>query len=389
MKDMNLSASVRYIGAQDDDLDLFESQYPVPNGMTYNSYLILDEKVAVFDTADQRKTDEWMENLTRELAGRTPDYLIVQHMEPDHSAGILEIAEAYPEMKIVGNAKTFPMMTAFLGTDLSGRAVIVKEGDTLELGAHTLQFIMAPMIHWPEVMMTYERSEKILFSADAFGTFGTIEKQEDDWACEARRYYFNIVGKYGAQVQGLLKKAAALEIEKIAPLHGPVLTEDLGFYIGKYQVWSSYEPEDPGVTIACAGVHGNTLAAAKMLGEMLQARGVKVKLFDLTRDDMSEVMEDAFRYDRLVLAATTYDGELFPVMHDFLYHLKMKNYRNRTVGVIENGSWAPQAGKKMLEGLAALKDVTVLEPVVTVKSALSPESEEQLAHLAEALAAEK
>ena len=389
MKDMNLSASVRYIGAQDDDLDLFESQYPVPNGMTYNSYLILDEKVAVFDTADQRKTDEWMENLTRELAGRTPDYLIVQHMEPDHSAGILEIAEAYPEMKIVGNAKTFPMMTAFLGTDLSGRAVIVKEGDTLELGAHTLQFIMAPMIHWPEVMMTYERSEKILFSADAFGTFGTIEKQEDDWACEARRYYFNIVGKYGAQVQGLLKKAAALEIEKIAPLHGPVLTEDLGFYIGKYQVWSSYEPEDPGVTIACAGVHGNTLAAAKMLGEMLQARGVKVKLFDLTRDDMSEAMEDAFRYDRLVLAATTYDGELFPVMHDFLYHLKMKNYRNRTVGVIENGSWAPQAGKKMLEGLAALKDVTVLEPVVTVKSALSPESEEQLAHLAEALAAEK
>ncbi|MBQ5950833.1 MAG: FprA family A-type flavoprotein [Lachnospiraceae bacterium] len=382
---MDISEDILYIGAQDEDLDLFESQYPVPNGMTYNSYVILDEKVAVTDTADARKLDEWMENLEEALSGRTPDYLIIHHMEPDHSAGILMMAEKYPELKIVGNAKTFPMITAFLGEDLAGRGIVVKEGEELSLGRHTLTFVMAPMIHWPEVMFSYEKTEQVLFSADAFGSFGTIEKQEEDWYCEGRRYYFNIVGKYGAQVQAALKKLSALPVRAIAPLHGPVHFEPAPV-IERYGVWSRYEPEDRGVTICCAGVHGNTLEAARMLGEMLTAEGIKVKLFDLTRDDMSEAMEDCFRYDRLVLAATTYDGDLFPVMHDLIYHLKMKNYQNRTVGIIENGSWAPQSGKKMREGLEGLKNITVLEPVVTLKSAVSAQSQAQLEALAAALA---
>ncbi|MDO4944964.1 MAG: FprA family A-type flavoprotein [Ruminococcus sp.] len=384
MADVKISDSIIYIGADDKDIDLFESQYAVPNGVSYNSYVILDEKVCVMDTADNRVTDKWFANLEKALNGRTVDYLVVQHMEPDHAGNIARLAEKYPEMKIVGNAKTFPMMKQFFSIDgIDGRAVTVKEGDTLCLGSHTLTFIMAPMVHWPEVMVTYEASEKVLFSADGFGKFGTLDTDED-WACEARRYYFNIVGKYGVQVQALLKKASALDIKMILPLHGPILKENLGYYIGLYSTWSSYQPEDKGVLVAYASIHGNTGKAAHKLGEMLTAKGAeKVVISDLSREDMSEVIEDAFRYDRMVLMASSYDAGVFPVMEDFLSHLKSKNYQNRKVGIVENGSWAPTAGKVMKSYVEGFKNITLAEPVVTIRSTLNEVSEKALEELAD------
>ena len=385
MKDTFISQQIRYIGADDKDLDLFESQYIIPNGVAYNSYLILDDKITVMDTVDVRKTDEWLQNLERELDGRTPDYLVISHMEPDHGASMKILADKYPNMQLVGNAKTFPMIHQFFDFDLSGRTVTVKEGDTLSLGSHTLHFVMAPMVHWPEVMVTYESTEKILFSADGFGKFGALDAEED-WACEARRYYFNIVGKYGAQVQALLKKAAALDIQMICPLHGPILKENLDYYIGKYNTWSSYEPEDKGILLAYASIHGNTRKAALQLADMLREAGAeKVAVTDLARDDMAEAVEDAFRYDRMVLACATYDAGLFPCMEDFLSHLKAKNYQKRTVGLIENGSWGPMAAKKMREMLEGMKDVTVLEPTVTIKSVMKSENEAGMQALADAL----
>ena len=382
MADIKISDSIIYVGASDRTLDLFESQYVVPNGMAYNSYVILDDKVAVMDTVDNRVADKWFENLDKALNGRTIDYLIVQHMEPDHSGNIQKLAERYPDMKIVGNAKTFVMMSQFFDYDFSNRQVIVKEGDTLELGSHTLQFIMAPMVHWPEVMVTYESSEKILFAADGFGKFGAMDAEED-WACEARRYYFNIVGKYGAQVQALLKKAAGLDIEMILPLHGPILKENLGYYIGKYDVWSSYQPEDKGVLVAYASIHGNTASAAEKLGEMLRAKGVeKVVVSDLSREDMAEVIEDAFRYDRMVVMAASYDGGVFPVMQDFLLHLQAKNYQKRVIGIVQNGTWAPTAGKVMKGIIDTFKDIEPAGDIVTIKSTLKPDSEAALEELA-------
>ncbi len=388
MGDVKISDSVIYIGADDRDIDLFESQYKVPNGISYNSYLIVDEKIAVMDTADNRVSDIWFGKLEKALGGRNPDYLIVQHMEPDHSGNIQKLAEKYPEMKLVGNAKTFAMMKQFFTINgLDERCVTVKEGDTLSLGSHTLQFIMAPMVHWPEVMVTYEQSEKLLFSADGFGKFGALDEAED-WSCEARRYYFNIVGKYGAQVQALLKKAAAIDINMILPLHGPVLKENLGYYIDKYNVWSSYEPEDKGVLIAYASIHGHTAAAAEKLAQLLNDRGAeKVVVSDLSRTDMSEVIEDAFRYDRMVLMAASYDGGVFPVMEDFLLHLKSKLYQNRKIGIVENGSWGPTAGRVMKSYAEGYKNVTIAEPVVTIRSALNDTSENALAQLADAMTA--
>ncbi len=381
----NITDSVIYVGCDDTTIDLFESQYVVPNGISYNSYLIMDEKVCLMDTVDKRASEEWLENVKTALGGRAVDYLVVQHMEPDHAANIQRIAEIYPEMKIVGNAKTFAMYDQFFTLDISDRAVTVKEGDTLELGAHTLTFVMAPMVHWPEVMVSYEFNEKTLFSADGFGKFGALSVDED-WACEARRYYFNIVGKYGAQVQALLKKAAALDIQTICPLHGPVLTENLGYYIDKYNTWSSYEPEDKGIFIAYASIHGNTAAAAKQFKELLESKGApKVTIADLSRSDMAEAVEDAFRYDRVVLACATYDGGLFPVMEDFLSHLKAKNYQKRTVGLIENGTWAPMAAKLMKSSLESMKNITILEPTVTIKSSLKGEIPEAMQQLADAL----
>lgn len=385
MKDVKISDSVIYIGADDKNIDLFESQYVVPNGMAYNSYVILDEKVAVMDTVDNRVTDVWFENLDKALDGRSVDYLVVQHMEPDHSSNIQKLAEKYPDMKIVGNAKTFVMMSQFFDFDFSERMINVKEGDTLSLGSHTLQFIMAPMIHWPEVMVTYEQSEKLLFSADGFGKFGTLDTDED-WACEARRYYFNIVGKYGMQVQGLLKKAAGLDIKMILPLHGPLLKENLGYYVDKYNTWSSYEPEDKGVLVAYASIHGNTAKAAEKLGEMLAAKGAeKVIVSDLSREDMAEVIEDAFRYDRLVVASASYDGGVFPVMEDFLNHLKSKGYQNRTIAIVENGSWAPTAGRTMKAIIETYKNINLIDGIVTIKSTLKPDSEKALEELADKL----
>ncbi len=387
MQDITISDSILYIGANDRTIDLFESQYVVPNGVSYNSYLIMDEKIAIMDTVDTRATDEWLANLEHALNGRTPDYLIVSHLEPDHAANIQKIAEKYPAMQIVGNPKTFSMLPQFFTLDLSRRSVTVKEGDSLNLGQHTLSFYMAPMVHWPEVMVTYESSEKVLFSADGFGKFGALDADED-WDCEARRYYFNIVGKYGAQVQALLKKAAGLDIAVICPLHGPILKENLGYYLEKYQIWSSYQPEDPGILVACASIHGNTKKAAQKLAKMLEAKGApKVAFMDLTRDDMAEAVEDAFRYDRLVVAGCTYDGGLFPCMEDFLSHLKAKNFQNRTVGIVENGSWAPMAGKHMKAAFESMKNITLLEPVVTIKSTLNDASRAQLEALADALLA--
>lgn len=384
MSKVAISDAVRYIGCDDRELDLFESQYVVPEGVSYNSYLILDEKVAIMDTVDRRVSEEWLANLEAELAGRAPDYLVVSHLEPDHAANVQRVCDKYPGLKLVANAKALAMLSQFFDIDLTGRTLEVKEGDTLSLGAHELTFVMAPMVHWPEVMVEYEKKEKILFSADGFGKFGALDAEED-WDCEARRYYFNIVGKYGAMVQALLKKARALDIAVICPLHGPVLKENLGHYLEKYDTWSDYRPEDEGVTIAYASIYGNTKEAALKLGELLEAKGTKVSCFDLSRDDVAEAVEDAFRYDRLVLAAPTYDGGLFPAMEDFLYHLKMKNYQKRTIAIIENGSWAPLAGKLMRAYAEGFKDCTVVEPQVTIRSAVKAADVRQLEALAAAL----
>ena len=385
MYDMKISDSVVYIGVNDKTIDLFESQYKVPNGVSYNSYVILDEKVAVMDTVDKRATEQWMENLSQALNGRSVDYLVVSHLEPDHASNVQKLAELYPDMKIVGNAKIFSMLPQFFSMDLSDRSVVVKEGDTLSLGSHTLQFFMAPMVHWPEVMVEYEQSEKILFSADGFGKFGALDVEED-WTDEARRYFINIVGKYGTQVQNLLKKAATLDIQTICPLHGPVLKENLGYYIEKYLTWSSYEPEEEGVVIAYASIHGNTAKAAEKMAEILKEKGAKaVCCFDLARDDMAEAVAEAFRYDKLVIMSPTYDGAFSPCMEDFLYHLKVKTYKKRTVGIVENGSWAPMAGKLMKAYLEAMKDVQICEPVVSIKSVMKEADEKNLETLAEAL----
>ena len=385
MKDVTITDSILYVGVDDKTIDLFESQYEVPNGISYNSYVILDEKVALMDTVDSRATEEWLDNLDKALDGRSVDYLVVSHMEPDHAGNIKNLIDRYPDMQIVGNAKTFAMIPQFFDVDITEKSVTVKEGDTLSLGKHTLQFFMAPMVHWPEVMVAYEQSEKILFSADGFGKFGALDTDEA-WTCEARRYYFNIVGKYGAQVQALLKKAATLDIQMICPLHGPILKEDLGYYIGKYDIWSKYEPEDEGVFIAYASIHGNTAKAAKKLAEMLEEKGAKrVAIADLARDDMAEAVEDAFRHDKLVLASSTYDGGLFPCMEDFLSHLKAKNFQKRTVALMENGTWAPMAAKKMREYLEGMKEINICEPVVTIKSAMKEETLKVMDELAEKL----
>lgn len=379
-----LSDSIMYIGVNDHDIELFEGQYIVPNGMAYNSYLIKDESVAIMDTVDAHKADEWMSKLKNALDGATPDYLVVSHMEPDHASCIPMLVEKYPEIKIVGNAGTFRMMSNFFEIDYSKNYFEVKEGDTLELGEHTLQFFMAPMVHWPEVMVTYEKTEKVLFSADAFGKFGALDREEA-WTCEARRYYFNIVGKFGVQVQALLHKASQLDIEIICPLHGPQLNENLEFYINKYDTWSKYQAEDKGVLIAYASVYGNTEIAAQKLYEMLDSQGVKVAITNLVADDTAEALEDAFRYDRIVFAAPTYNMSVFPAMEDFLHHLKTKNFQNRTVALVENGSWAPAAAKCMKEILSSMKDITILDQVVTIKSAVKNSDLEALQALADTL----
>ncbi|HAK58683.1 MAG TPA: flavodoxin [Lachnospiraceae bacterium] len=384
-KEIKVTDSIRYIGVNDYDLDLFESQYIVPNGMAYNSYLILDDKTAIMDTVDARKTDEWMIKLESELGDRKPDYLIVQHLEPDHSGSIEAVVEKYPDMTIVTSTKSAGMFGQFTDKDYSGRIQSVGEGDKLELGSHTLNFVMAPMVHWPEVMVTYESSEKILFAADAFGKFGTLDTDED-WACEARRYYFNIVGKYGAQAQALLKKAAALDIEKICSLHGPILPdqEELSYYIDKYQTWSTYQAEDDGVFVAYTSIHGNTGAAAKKLGEILEKKGAKkVVVTDLAREDIAEAVEDAFRYDKLVVASATYDGGLFPTMENFLYRLGHKNFQNKKVAFMENGSWAPVAAKKMREKFESMKNITLCDNVVTIKSKMKESNLAQMEALAD------
>lgn len=389
MNRVEISENIKYIGVNDQAIDLFESQYIVENGMSYNSYLILDEKIAIMDTVDQRATKVWLSNLENALSGREPDYLIVSHMEPDHAGNIGTVVEKYPNMKLVGNAKTFQFLSQFFDLDVSEKQIVVKEGEELSLGTHTLQFIMAPMVHWPEVMVTYEKTEKILFSADGFGKFGTLDTDED-WACEARRYYFNIVGKYGVQVQALLKKAANLDIQMICPLHGPILKENLEYYIGKYQVWSSYEPEDKGILIAYASIHGNTKKAAEQIGTMLEEMGAeKVVVSDLSREDMAEVIEDAFRYDRMILAAATYDGGVFPVMEDFLNHLKAKGFQKRKVGLMENGTWAPMAAKKMQTALEEMKDITICENQVSIKSTVNDTSLAAMKALAEEMISSK
>ena len=383
----NFSENIKYIGVDDRDIDLFEGQYVVPEGMAYNSYVIIDEKIAVTDTVDAHKVSEWLANLESALAGRKPDYLVIHHLEPDHAGGIADFVAKYPETTLVASAKAFALLPQFMTLPASTKTQAVKEGDTLALGAHTLQFIGAPMVHWPEVLFSYEQSEKVLFAADAFGKFGVYDADPDDWACEARRYYFNIVGKYGNQVQAVLKKAAALDIKTICPLHGPVLAENLGYYIDKYNTWSSYTPEDKGVLIAFGTMHGNTAKAAEVLKQKLTAAGVeKVVVSDLVRDDMAEVIEDAFRYDRMVIMAPTYDAGLFPAMEDFLNHLKAKNYCNRKVGIVENGTWAPMAAKKMAEIVSTFKNVTLAETVVTIKSALNADSEAVLDKLVAELA---
>ena len=383
---VTISDSVKYIGVDDKDIDLFENQYVVPEGVSYNSYLIMDEKVCLMDTVDARKTAEWEKNLIDTLDGRKVDYLVVQHLEPDHSGSILKVLELFPDVTIVANAKTFLMLPQFFDINPDIKTLVVKEGDTLSLGAHTLSFVMAPMVHWPEVMVTYEVSEKILFSADGFGKFGALDCEDDDWACEARRYYFNIVGKYGAPVQGLLKKAAALDIQTICPLHGPVLKENLGYYVGLYDTWSSYKPEDKGVFIACASIHGNTMVAAQRLAEILKAKGEeKVVVSDICREDIAECVEDAFRYDRMVLAASSYDGGVFLPMHDFLTHLKAKAFQKRTVGIIENGSWAPTAAKTMKDLLAQMQKIEIIEPSVTIRTTMKEADVQELEKLADEL----
>ena len=390
MATTNVTDSIRYIGADDKDIDLFEGQYVVPQGISYNSYVIMDKDVAVLDTIDARRTSEWLGNLEEALGSRKPSYLVVSHMEPDHAANVGRFLDLYPEAKVVCTAQAVKLITRFFGITLPAeQLVIVKDGDTLSLGEHTLQFVTAPMVHWPEVMMEYEQKEKVLFSADAFGKFGALDYDDPEgWTCEARRYYFNIVGKYGAQVQAVLKKVGGLEIDKICPLHGPVLEGDLTPYLRLYDTWSSYRPESEGIFIAYCSLHGNTAEAAVKLAEIIRAKSsVKVSLSDLRRDDMAEAVEDAFRYDRLVLAAPTYDAGIMPVMEDFISHLRSKNFQNRKVAFIDNGSWAPAAGKKMREAMEQLKDITVVEPMVTVESTVKQKTIDDLTRLAEALLA--
>ena len=383
MNNVTISESIKYIGVDDTTLDLFESQYIVPHGVSYNSYLILDEKIAVMDTVDARKTKEWFDNLDKELKERVPDYLIVSHLEPDHSANIQLFTEKYKEAKLVLSAKAKAMLPQFFNIEgLDERCIVVKEGEELDLGNHHLKFIMAPMVHWPEVMVEYETTEKVLFSADGFGKFGALSHDED-WACEARRYYFNIVGKYGAPVQTLLKKASTLDIKMICPLHGPILKDNLGYYIDKYQIWSSYQSEDEGVLVASASIHGNTKEVALKVVDLLKEKGVKVAFTDLTRDDMAEAVEDAFRYSKMILAGATYDGGVFSPMEDFLHRLQHKGYQNKTVGLIENGSWAPLANKVMKEMLTPMKNVTICENTVTIKSTYKDENQEAINQLVE------
>ena len=382
---MKLTQSIRYVGVNDYDIDLFEGQYPVPQGISYNSYVILDEKIAVMDTVDQHFGDEWLGNLAAVLEGRKPDYLIVQHMEPDHSANIDNFLRTYPEATVVSSAKAFAMMKNFFGTDYAERRIVVGEGDTLSLGVHTLAFVTAPMVHWPEVIVTYDVHDKVLFSADGFGKFGALDAEED-WACEARRYYIGIVGKYGPQVQALLKKAATLDIATICPLHGPVLTENLGYYINLYDIWSSYKVEDEGVVIAYTSVYGNTKAAAFLLAEKLKEYGCPaVEVMDLARDDMAEAVENAFRYSTLVLATTTYNADIFPFMKTFIHHLTERNYQNRTVAFVENGTWAPMAAKVMKGMFEKSKNLTFAENTVKILSALSDDSRAQIDALAQEL----
>lgn len=385
MSDVRISDDILYIGVDDGDLDLFESQYEVPNGVSYNSYLIIDDKIAVMDTVDTKVSEKWLSNLEKALGGRKPDYLVISHLEPDHAGNIRAAAEKYPEMKLVLNSKSAAMIVQFFEIDIEKRGIIVKEGEELNLGRHTLKFIMAPMVHWPEVMVEYEKTEKILFSADGFGKFGTLDTDEE-WDCEARRYYFNIVGKYGAQVQALLKKAAALDIKMICPLHGPILKENLGHYIERYSVWSSYEPEEEGVFVAYASIHGNTAAAALRMAEILKAKGAKkIEVMDLAREDMAEAVENAFRYSSMILAAASYDAGVFPCMEDFLHHLKSKNYQNRKIGIIENGSWAPSAAKTIRGILDGMKNIRIAEPAVTIKSVMKDADIPKMEELAEAV----
>ena len=381
---MDISEQIRYVGCDDRSLDLFESQYPIPNGVSYNSYVILDEKIAIMDTVDKRAGEEWLKKVEKLLGEKTPDYLVVHHLEPDHSANIGVLADRYPKMQIVLTAKAAAMLPQFFDQDLSNRLIQVKEGDSLSLGSHTLHFILAPMVHWPEVMVSYEDSEKVLFSADGFGTFGAISENLP-WIREARRYFINIVGKYGPSVQGLLKKAAALDIETIAPLHGPVLSDKLEEYIGYYDTWSRYEAEEEGILIPYASAHGNTKEAALFMADLLEKAGQKVIPMDLNREDMAKAVENAFRYDRMILAAITYDGALFPAMEDFLYHLEIKNFQKRKVGIIENGSWGPLAGKKMREHLESMKEIEIVEPVVTIRTRRQSKDQAQFEALGDAM----
>lgn len=385
----DVTSKIKYIGVDDLDIDLFESQYVVPNGMSYNSYVILDEKIAIMDTCDARKGDEWKANLKEALGGRRPDYLVAHHMEPDHAALIADMLSEYPELQVVASQKAIQMLPNFFeGIETDGRSIVVKEGSTLSLGEHTLTFYAAPMVHWPEVMVSYDDVDKVLFSADGFGKFGALSADED-WACEARRYYFNICGKYGMQVTRLLEKAAKLDIQTICPLHGPILKEDLGYYIGLYKTWAAYEVETEGVLVAYASIHGGTKAAAELMAEILKEKGAgKVAITDLSRDDQAEAVEDAFRMGRLVVAAASYDSSVFPPMYDFLHHLQLKDYQNRRVAIIENGSWAPTAGKVMRKMLEKMKGITIVEPVVTIVSRMHKGDDEKLKELADALLAE-
>ena len=378
-----ISESIIYVGVDDKEMNLFENQYNTPNGISYNSYVILDEKVAIMDTVDKRKTSDWMKNIEKILDGKEPDYLVVSHMESDHSDNIANLVAKYPNMKVVGNLQTFKMIAQFFDLDLKEKSITVKEGDVLDLGIHKLHFIMAPMVHWPEVMLSYEESEKVLFSADGFGKFGTLDTQED-WTCEARRYYFNIVGKYGANVQCVLKKLSNIEVKTICPLHGPILSENLEYYINKYDIWSRYIPEDDGVLIAYASIHGNTENVAKKMAEILNQKGAKkVVITDLAKDDMAEAIEDAFRYDKMIVASSTYNMEIFPCMEQFLNHLKGKNYQNRKVGIIENGSWAPNSGKLMKEIFEKMKNITICKDLITIKSTMKENNIIQMEKLAD------
>ena len=384
MKEINITEQIKYIGVDDKTIDLFEGQYVVPNGISYNSYLIKDEKNVIMDTVDKRATEEWFKNLEKELENEKPDYIVVSHMEPDHAANIQKLTEKYPDIKIIGNEKTFTFIQQFFDIQkLEERKIVVKEGDTISTGKHTLQFFMAPMVHWPEVMVTYEQTEKILFTADGFGKFGTLDTDEE-WTCEARRYYFNIVGKYGVQVQQLLKKATNLDIKIICPLHGPILKDNLSFYVQKYDIWSKYEPEDEGVLIAYASIYGHTKEAAEEMVNILKEKGVeKIAITDLARDDMAEAIEDAFRYDKMILAASSYNMGVFPFMEQFLHHLQGKNFQNRKVGIIENGTWAPSAGRCMREILEKMKNIEICPTVVTIRSKMNEQNKKEMQQLAE------